>query len=217
MINQEKVHIVKTNRKEKFWFHHIRAVNYFCYRYWWLVLLAFFIYLILWFIFCFKTPYYNCANGQLVSQTLQRVNDGLDSCCECGTKSIYPPAPECPDRIMVFQVCNSNKVIDDDFEVLLNGVSIGQLNLKSNDAVGSIFIASKDPNIKVVEPDFSCPMSKMNVYFFDPAIVRYGENTIDMKNKMKNNNGNEGVIEIRNYLHVLLKLISKTLFYWGIN
>jgi hypothetical protein len=208
MINQEKFHTVKTNRKEKFWFHHIRAVNYFSYRYWWLVLLSFFFYLILWFIFCFKTPYNNCANSQLVSQSLQRVNDGLDNCCDCGSKSIYPPAPDCPDRVMVFQVCNSNKAIDDNFEVLLNAVSIGKLDLKSNDEVGSIFIASKNPNIKVVEPDFTCPMSKMNVYFFDPAIVRFGENTIVMENKMKNNNGNEGVIEIRNYLLNGLNLTS---------
>ena len=105
MINQEKVHIVKTNRKEKFWFHHIRAVNYFCYRYWWLVLLAFFIYLILWFIFCFKTPYYNCANGQLVSQTLQRVNDGLDNCCDCANNNVNPDTTSNPPLYVPRENC----------------------------------------------------------------------------------------------------------------
>ena len=83
-MSSRNVHIVKTNRKEKFWFHNIRSTNYFCYRYWWLVLFIFIIYIVLWYLFCFKTPYLtNCPNNQSISNNINRINEDLDNCCGC--------------------------------------------------------------------------------------------------------------------------------------
>lgn len=112
---------------------------------------------------------------------------------------LHKRRPYCPDREIVFQVCNSNRAKDDDFQVFLNDVPIGYLNLGVNDQVGSVFIASKNKNLKIKDPDFVCPLSKMKVYYFDPDIVRYGTNLIVLKNIKRNNNGNKGTITIRNY------------------
>ena len=88
-MNQPQLHIVKTNRKEKFWFHNIRAVNYFCYRYWWLVLFAFLLYLLLWYWFCFRVPITtSCSTNQVFSQTVDKISRNVDSCCNCKTMPV---------------------------------------------------------------------------------------------------------------------------------
>jgi hypothetical protein len=84
--------------------------------------------------------------------------------------------------------------------VYLNGVNIGNLDLNTNDQVGSIFIAYTNTSAKIVRADFICPISKMQVYYFDPSLVKYGENIIEMKNLRKHINSNRGTIEIRNYI-----------------
>jgi hypothetical protein len=216
-----KTHIIKTNRREKFWFHNIRAMNYFAFRYWWLLLLLFLLYIIFWYFFCFKVPNKNACNSNFIP-TVESIKAKLDSCCDCATAvagppppdtavvgpspdtivagPLLPPPPDCPDRLLVFQVCNNNALRDDDFSVFLNGVNIGKLELNSNDKIGSIFIASRDRSTKIVRADFSCPISNMQVYYFDPGIVRYGNNKIELRNIKTNGNNNEGIIEIRNYL-----------------
>ena len=203
------INIIRKEIKRPWWYRSLRAVNGFIYRYWWVVWLMFFAYLLLWYLYCFKTPYLtSCLDKDLISEKINKVNADLDNCCGCSVKTTYQPVPDCSDRVMVFQVCNSNNAKDDDFEVLLNGIIIGKLNLNSNDKVGSVFIASNDHNIKIVEPDFTCPLSNMNVYFFDPTIVKFGNNKITMNNIFKNKNQNMGTIEIRNYLLNGYDLIS---------
>ena len=197
-MSEVREQIVKTNRKEKFWFHHIRGINYFCYRYWWLVLLGFLIYLFFWYRLCYSKPNFVCNGGQTFNEQLQVISNHLDSCCACKPK--IPERPSCPDRLLVFQVCNSNSARDDNFDIYLNGNKIGNLELNTNDQVGSVFIASKNRNVSITKPDFICPMSKMKIYFFDPSLLTYGKNIIEMKNVQSNNNGNRGDIEVRNYL-----------------
>jgi hypothetical protein len=56
-----------TNRREGWWFHTIRSLNLFAYRYWWLVLFLFLTLLLLWFEFCFfckkeRIPYVPTEN-----------------------------------------------------------------------------------------------------------------------------------------------------------
>ncbi len=196
---KNNLHITKVNKREKFWFHNIRSMNYFAYRYWWLLLLLFILYLILWYLFCFRVPYQqDCINDKNFNQTVESIKAKIDSCCDCRVEPTAPPV--CPDRLLVFQVCNSNASKDDDFSVFLNGVNIGNLDLNTNDQVGSIFIASTNTSAKIVRADFICPISKMQVYYFDPSLVKYGENIIEMKNVRKNRNSNRGTIEIRNYI-----------------
>ena len=82
-----------------------------------------------------------------------------------------PPPPQCPDKVFVLQVCNSNSLIDDNFDVFLNGTLIGALDLNQNAQVGSVFIGSTDTR----------------------------QNTIFIDNTQNNGNCNRGTFEIRNY------------------
>ena len=118
-----------------------------------------------------------------------------NSCCDCGTN-----APVCPDRILVFQVCNSNSARDDNFDVYLNNNYIGALDLNSNTQAGSIFIASSNGTINVTSSDFVCPLNLMVTYHFDANFVVGGANTLELRNTQSNNNGNYGTIGLRNYL-----------------
>jgi hypothetical protein len=98
-MSEVREQIVKTNRKEKFWFHHIRGINYFCYRYWWLVLLGFLIYLFFWYRLCYSKPYFVCNGGHTFNEQLQVISNHLDSCCACKQAQqkppLYIPRPNC--------------------------------------------------------------------------------------------------------------------------
>ena len=108
-------------------------------------------------------------------------------------------APSCPDRAVVIQVCNQNSAKDDNFEVYLNGTYIGFLDLSQDAQVGSVMIATTNPNLDVLVGDFACPLNLMQTYRFDPNLLLFGLNTLQMKNVQNNNNGNRGTVSIRNY------------------
>jgi hypothetical protein len=90
---KNNLHITKVNKREKFWFHNIRSMNYFAYRYWWLLLLLFILYLILWYLFCFRIPYQqDCINDKNFNQTVESIKAKIDSCCDCNDKpKVKPP------------------------------------------------------------------------------------------------------------------------------
>jgi hypothetical protein len=105
----------------------------------------------------------------------------------------------CDDRVMVFSICNANAAKDDNYEIYLNDNLLGIADLSANDLVGSIFVGSKNPSFSITDTDFVCPLSKMTRYNFDPSYIIEGTNTVKMKNIQLNNNGNWGVLGIRNY------------------
>lgn len=107
--------------------------------------------------------------------------------------------PTCPDRVVVFQICNENSVTDDNFDIYLNTVYIGAVDLSAMAQVGSVFIASTDPTLTITSSDFACPIPGMVVYFFDPSLLQIN-NTIEMRNTQDNGAGNAGTVGIRNYL-----------------
>ncbi len=125
------------------------------------------------------------------------TNDNYSLTFNC--PNVAPPAPTCPDRALVFQVCNSNSVRDDNFNVYLNDNYIGYLDLSTNAQVGSVFIASLDTGLNITAPDFGCPLALMDTYRFDPAFVQYGNNVLELRNDQNNGTGNYGIIGIRNY------------------
>ena len=113
------------------------------------------------------------------------IDDG-----SCKTKKEGEELIDCPERELVFQVCNENSAKDDNFDVFLNGTYIGKLDLNHDSQVGSVFIATtKDYHI--AEPDFACSMKDMSIYKFDPSIIKYGKNKLVLKNTERNNNGNQ--------------------------
>jgi hypothetical protein len=107
--------------------------------------------------------------------------------------------PTCPDRVVVFQICNENSITDDNFDIYLNTVYIGAVDLSAMAQVGSVFIASTDPTLTITSSDFACPIPGMVVYFFDPSLLQIS-NTIEMRNTQDNGAGNAGTVGIRNYL-----------------
>jgi len=131
------------------------------------------------------TPIEMCYNASSASS----------ACCDCGTT-----APVCPDRTLVFQVCNSNAITDDNFDVYLNNNYIGALDLNGNAQNGSVFLATLNGAANIVSSDFVCPLNNMVTYTFDPAFVVGGANTLELRNTQDNGSGNFGSIGLRNYL-----------------
>lgn len=113
-----------------------------------------------------------------------------------------PSVPSCPTRRLVIQACNSNALIDDNFDFYLNGLSpanyIGSADFSTPSYTGSVMIGDlAAPDI--VSSDFTCPLVGMTAYYFDPALVVGGVNTIYMVNTQNNGNNNFGTIGVRNY------------------
>ena len=187
--------------RRKWWFRWIRALNYFAFRFWWLIWLLFILTILALLIFCPCINREKDSHMTEMSSAIDRIAGKMNQCCNCDSVRIEE-AVECPNRELVFQICNENMDIDDNFEVLLNGMSIGNIDLNSNQQVGSVFIASKNANLTIGEADFTCPMGNMKIFYFDPTILRYGENRIELKNIKNNGNNNKGTIGIRNYLNV---------------
>ena len=223
-IEVEKPIVSKIRRRQQFpwWLNTIRSINWFAWRYWWLVWLIFLLSLLLLYLFCpCKKTLQNSSCDQLhhIHKNIDTLNGGLLYCCDCNISS--PPdiikkdssavdstAVDCPDRILAFQVCNSNSDRDDDFDVILNGVKIGELHLNTNAKVGSVFLATTNRSISIDRADFTCSIANMKIYYFDPSIVRFGTNILFLKNIKNNANSNAGTIEIRNYLLKDNKLID---------
>jgi hypothetical protein len=97
-----------------------------------------------------------------------------------------------------FFICNSNAVADDDFEIYLNGVSVGSAILGQDDYIGSILFASPSSQntISFVETPFICPLNTMTSYYFNSAIFETGTNTLSMINRVEHNSNNYGSIAL---------------------
>lgn len=112
------------------------------------------------------------------------INESVQQYC-CSSLSAY-----------VFFVCNSNGFKDDDFEIYLNGTSIGSAILGSDDYIGSMFFATPSSQnvISFVESPFVCPVAKMVPYYFNADLFQTGSNTLSMINRVQHFNANAGSI-----------------------
>ena len=133
-----------------------------------------------------------------ITVTSPLVNDTLNLMFNCPEESTGT-APTCPDRALVFQVCNSNSAKDDNFNVYLNSNYIGYLDLSANAQVGGLYIATTNESLSLASGDFACPLPLMETFRFDPSFLVYGTNTLFLENAQNNGNGNYGTIGIRNY------------------
>ena len=127
------------------------------------------------------------------------LNDNLGLSFSCPNES-PSEAPICPDRALVFQVCNSNSAKDDNFDMYLNDNFIGYLDLSQNAQVGGLFIATTNASANVTSGDFPCPIPLMETNRFDPSFIVYGTNILEMRNVRNNGNGNLVTFSVRNYL-----------------
>ena len=109
-----------------------------------------------------------------------------------------PQVPVCSNRVVVIQICNSNSITDDNFDIYLNNAYIGAVNLSANAQVGSVFIGNTNPNFVITSADFVCPTVGMQIYRFRSSLLKTN-NVIDMVNTSNNGAGNAGTVGIRNY------------------
>lgn len=106
------------------------------------------------------------------------------------------------NRVLVFEVCNSNAARDDNFAAYLNGYYIGNIILDRDALVGSLFIGSTNNDLFLTNAntDFLCPINLMVFHRFDFGIPIYnGTNAFSMRNIAVSNNGNFGSIGVRTY------------------
>ena len=160
--------------------------------------------------------YHNCDSNTIVTQNElfpgqtkyvwayeDTINSAFNKGYDENNETLNPPIlnqpPACSDRVFVMQICNSNSFHDDNFDIYLNGSNIGSVDLNQDDLVGSLFIGSITP-VTFDTLDATCPIENMVIYYFNPAIIQ-ANNTINMINIQDNDGGNEGTIEIRNYLN----------------
>jgi len=160
--------------------------------------------------------YHNCESNSIVTQNElfpsqtkyvwayeDTINSAFNKGYEENNETLNPPIlnqpPSCSDRVFVMQICNSNEARDDNFNIFLNGSLIGSVDLNQNALVGSLFIGSITP-VTFDTLDATCPIENMVIYYFNPAIIQFN-NIVDMINIQNNHNGNEGIIEVRNYFN----------------
>ena len=117
------------------------------------------------------------------------------------------PAPTCPGRVVAFQICNSNGVRDDNFDIYLNDIYIGKVDLNQDALIGSVFIGNIDPAVNITASDTVCPIANLVVYRFSPSILK-AFNLVEMRNTKDNGAGNQGTLGFRNYLQTGNNLTS---------
>jgi hypothetical protein len=138
--------------------------------------------------------YIDTENCDATAYSVDLCYDAEDFNLACDCNLI----PQCTDRRVVFQICNSNSAKDDNFDIYLNNTYIGAVDLSLNAQIGSVFIADSNTSVSLVSSDFACPLSGMVTYHFDPSIL-LPSNVLEMRNTQNNGNGNYGVIGVRNY------------------
>lgn len=117
------------------------------------------------------------------------------------------PAPTCPGRVVAFQICNANAIVDDNFDIYLNGIYIGKVDLNQDALIGSVFIGNTNPLVNITASDTACPIANLVVYRFSPSILK-AYNLVEMRNTKDNGAGNEGTLGFRNYLQTGNNLTS---------
>ena len=86
------------NRKEKWWFHAIRAINLFAYRFWWLILLLFILGIALFYLLCFKHKDQQCEQAKYALKATNNAIKNVANFCECESEAVImdsiPKAPQ---------------------------------------------------------------------------------------------------------------------------
>jgi hypothetical protein len=130
--------------------------------------------------------------------------------CPGGAFSAPPIyVPPTTATIMVIQICNSNAVVDDQFDVYLNGTNIGRYNGDANAHVNTIFYGTTvavDTSTLGLAGKCACTPSTYTTYrAFDPSPIVTGTNTLSMKNVISDRYGNMGTLQV---FKALLNLAS---------
>ncbi len=86
--------MMKMRRREKWWFHAIRGMNLWAFRYWWLFLLLFVGAIALFYYQCCPEKEENCAAWKTAIEKTRLALDASENCCNCGAIEIWEDAEE---------------------------------------------------------------------------------------------------------------------------
>ena len=121
--------------------------------------------------------------------------------------------PDCPDRVVVIEVCDTNAARDDNIRVTLNGTVIADvLDFSKDERNGYFLISDPDATLEASESSISnchgtSPGLPISVKRFSPDSIKGGTNTINVKIVQQNFNGNAGAFNVRSYVKRDGKLI----------
>ena len=137
----------------------------------------------------------DCANGvlYLVKGYTGKMSDGQippgNGTLDCGAE------PGVIAGFFVLAICNSNSAKDDNFSVILNGRSLGNIDLSENAQVGDVWV--NDSRVNLVNAQVTiCPVDNLRFKRTQLIIYPNRTNVLEMKNVQENDNGNYGSIEL---------------------
>jgi hypothetical protein len=101
--------------------------------------------------------------------------------------------------VLSFSICNDNGTIDDNFDVYFNNHLVGSVVFSANSVTNYIFVADNtSPSISFSGIPYTCS-GTTNIIRFSEDKVRDGQNLIKLYNVKNNNNGNSGIVEVKQF------------------
>lgn len=136
-------------------------------------------------------------------------NPNYTSCgCGCGQLPCQSCGWECqihdcgsfPDKALAFSICNSNGLVDDNFDVYFNNYFVGTVDFSNTGITNYVFVGTTKTNFLISGSPFDCQIDKTKVKTFSPLIERDGQNLIKLQNVKNNNNGNYGIVQVKQFI-----------------
>jgi len=149
--------ITKVHRKEKWWFHFIRGVNLFAFRFWWLVLLLFIFGLLSFTKFCKYQEDLRIEQIAEVSSSINEAIAGISNCCSCA-----PPENTIP--------CDTRSLEN-------GGTTLGKENTHW---------LGDTPGVVIIEFDMQNQPDQMDV-FYDNVLVESTRGLVSGKGRLQFN------------------------------
>jgi len=141
----------------------------------------------------------NVCNGD----NTKKIQCGCDCnelpCQSCGWECQTHICPIYFKRVLSFSICNDNGTIDDNFDVYFNNHLVGSVVFSANSVTNYIFVADNtSPSISFSGIPYTCS-GTTNIIRFSEDKVRDGQNLIKLYNVKNNNNGNSGIVEVKQF------------------
>ncbi len=165
-----------TSNKKSSIYKPLRAVKWFCYRYWWLVLLSFLLFLLLFFLFCnnrHSNISIRCDAERQVQQQLNTIDELLANCCGCQQVQIpdttHPPMGTLIDSGLITITLLWQTI--DDLDLAVQEPS-GNLIWYKNNSIHSASGGFLDIDMNRADPLSETPVEHI-VYRNEPPHGRY--------------------------------------------
>jgi hypothetical protein len=153
--------MMKMRRREKWWFHAIRGMNLWAFRYWWLFLLLFVGAIVLFYYQCCPEKEENCAEWKTAIEKTRLALDASENCCNCSALGAWEDPDEFAQEIEV--PLPENTVPCDALTE-----SGGEGTYTNNHWLGSL------PGVIVISYEMLNQPDEMNVYYNGQLVASTG-------------------------------------------